>query len=263
MWEFSEQIIRVGIFVSVLLLCMLFEFIFPRRQRVQDRLSRWLTNLGVVILNSFLLKMMGPFVALSVAAYGATHHWGLLSVVDMPVVIEVVIAVVLLDLAIYAQHVASHKIEFLWRFHQVHHADRDIDTTTGVRFHPVEVVLSMLYKSVVVILLGVPVLAVLIFEVLLNASALFNHANLRLPKRVEHYLRMLMVTPDMHRVHHSVIEQETNSNYGFCLSLWDRWFATYTHQPQHGHEKMTIGLTQYQHHKPASLLWCLRLPFLR
>jgi len=166
-----------------------------------------------------------------------------------------------LDLAIYIQHVASHHIPILWKLHKVHHADRDIDVTTGIRFHPLEAILSMIYKCLVILLLGPVALSVIIFEIVLNASAMFNHSNLRLPKKLDAVLRILVVTPDSHRVHHSVHASETNSNYGFFLSIWDRLGRTYTAQPRDNHLDMTIGLSNYQTPKPAILSWCLTLPF--
>ena len=189
------------------------------------------------------------------------NGWGILSWIDWPFWLEVAVAAVLLDMAIYWQHVASHKIPVLWRVHRVHHADRDIDATTGIRFHPVEIVLSMLYKFVVIIALGAPALGVFIFEVLLNGSAMFNHANLKLPAWLDRVLRTLIVTPDMHRVHHSVIHHETDSNYGFNLSIWDRLFGSYIDQPEKGHDGMTIGLNDYQTDNPSRLDWSLLLPF--
>jgi len=179
----------------------------------------------------------------------------------LPFYVEVILAIVILDLAIYFQHVMSHKLPFLWRFHKVHHADRDIDVTTGIRFHPIEAALSMIYKCGIILLLGPATLAVLVFEILLNASPMFNHANVSLPKSVDRLLRLIIVSPDMHRVHHSEIPQETNSNYGFFLSIWDRIFRSYIPQPQKGHQGMAIGLSEYQTEKPASLLWSIKIPF--
>ena len=202
-----------------------------------------------------------PVLAVAMAEIAAARGWGLLNLVDLPLWLEFVIAVAVLDMLIYAQHVATHKTPILWRLHQVHHADRDIDVTTGARFHPVEIVLSMGYKLLCVIALGPSALAVFVFEVLLNASAMFNHANVRLPLSVDRVMRSVIVTPDMHRVHHSIVRNETDSNYGFFLSIWDRLFGTYIAQPRDGHDGMTIGLKEYQTPKPANLFWCLWLPF--
>jgi len=189
------------------------------------------------------------------------HQIGLLNQVAWPEWFKVVMALLVLDLAIWAQHLASHKIPLFWRLHQVHHADRDIDVTTAVRFHPVEIALSMLWKIVVVVVLGASPLAVFLFEVILNACAMFNHANIALPRTLDRVLRLLIVTPDMHRVHHSVLRSEHNRNYGFNLSLWDRLFRTYLAQPQAGHQDMTIGLDPYQTEAPTRFAWSLALPF--
>ena len=207
------------------------------------------------------LRILFPILAVGMAELAAARGWGLFALTDLPVWFEVTAAVVLLDLAIYGQHVASHKVPVLWRVHKVHHADRDIDVTTGLRFHPIEICLSMLYKFVVVIALGAPAFAVFLFEVLLNGTAMFNHSNVKLPGPLDRVVRLLIVTPDMHRVHHSVIHREHDTNYGFNMSIWDRLFRTYTDQPEKGHEGMTIGLEPYQTEKPARLDWSLMLPF--
>jgi len=255
---------RFGVFISVLLLMAIAEAVFVRKQRQLLRTQRWSTNIGMTALNVFVLNLLGPITAIVAADYAMDNSWGLLSLSPLPIpfVLEVVIGIVLLDLAIYFQHVCSHKIPFLWRFHKVHHADRDIDVTTGIRFHPIEAVLSMVYKCIVILLLGPITIAVVAFEVLLNASAMFNHANVKLPAKVDAWLRLVIVTPDSHRVHHSEIQQETDSNYGFFLSMWDRIFKTYIAQPSRGHKNMVIGLSEFQHEKPASLWWCLKLPFV-
>lgn len=235
----------------------------PRRVRQQPRHSRWLTNLLFVVINIAVLRLLGPITAVVVADNALQNNWGLLALspVPLPLVVEIALGVVLLDFAIYWQHVASHKIPMLWRFHKVHHVDRDIDVTTGIRFHPIEALLSMLYKCLMILLLGPVTIAVVIFEVLLNASAMFNHANVKLPLFVDRVLRCVMVTPDMHRVHHSDIQRETDSNYGFFLSIWDRLFASYIPQPSAGHDGMTIGLAEHQTNEPASIVWSLVLPF--
>ena len=259
----SEAIIRMGIFAGVFVVMALAELALPRKQRMQPRTTRWFTNLGLVVLDTLALRLLFPVMAVGMADIAATRGWGLFAWTDLPFLLEVGLAAILLDLAIYGQHIASHKIPLLWRVHRVHHADRDIDLTTGIRFHPVEIILSMLYKFAVIIVLGAPALGVFIFEVLLNGSAMFNHANFKLPRPIDRVLRQLFVTPDMHRVHHSVIHRETDSNYGFNLSVWDRLFGTYIDQPEKGHETMTIGLRAYQDDKPSQLLWSLILPFRR
>jgi sterol desaturase/sphingolipid hydroxylase (fatty acid hydroxylase superfamily) len=251
----------MSVFAGVLGVMALAEAALPRKDRTQPRTTRWFTNIGLVVIDTLALRLLFPILAVGVAEIATRNGWGLLSLTDWPFWLEVVIAAILLDMAIYWQHVASHKVPMLWRVHRVHHADRDIDATTGTRFHPVEIVLSMLYKFVIIIALGAPALGVFIFEVLLNGSAMFNHANLKLPLWLDRILRTLIVTPDMHRVHHSVIHREIDSNYGFNLSIWDRMFRTYIDQPQEGHDGMTIGLEPYQDDKPSRLDWSLLLPF--
>ena len=259
--ENIELWLRGGLFLSLLLLLLLAESLWPRRGRTQTRMTRWRTNFGMTILNTVVIKLMGPVTAITCAAYAASQDWGLFNQIDLPFWAEFIAVMLILDLTIYIQHVATHKIPVLWRLHKVHHADRDFDTTTALRFHPVEILLSMIYKCALVLLLGPAIFAVLIFEVLLNSSAMFNHANLRLPLWLDRILRTVIVTPDMHRVHHSVYENETNSNYGFFLPWWDRIFKTYTPQPKDGHDDMAIGLSSYQTEKPAKFLWALKLPF--
>ncbi|WP_244500080.1 sterol desaturase family protein [Methyloceanibacter superfactus] len=240
---------------------------WPKRALIASKGRRWLTNVGISVTAAFLLRLMAatavPVAAIAAAFYAQRHGIGLLNTVAWPAWLKIVIALVVLDLAIWAQHLASHKIPILWRLHRVHHADRDIDVTTAIRFHPVEIALSMLWKIVVVVPLGASPLAVFLFEVILNACAMFNHANVALPGWIDRPLRLLIVTPDMHRVHHSVLRREHDSNYGFNLSLWDRLFRTYTAQPQGGHQGMTIGLTPYQSEDPTRFGWSLWLPFRR
>lgn len=259
----DENQLRLGIFAAVLVLMAILETALPKRERVQRRKSRWLTNLSLVVINSIVLRLMGPVAAIFVADYAIENGWGLLrqSPISLPLLLEITLVVVLLDLSIYVQHVASHRIPVLWRLHKVHHADRDIDVTTGIRFHPIEVSLSMVYKCVIILLLGPLALSVVVFEIILNASAMFNHANIKLPKRLDNILRLFIVTPDMHRVHHSVIPDETNSNYGFFLPIWDRLFKTYISQPKEGHHGMTIGLKEHQTDNPSKLTWIISMPF--
>jgi sterol desaturase/sphingolipid hydroxylase (fatty acid hydroxylase superfamily) len=239
----------IGMLLSALLFVVLaaLEAIFPRRRRSLPRAKRWRTNILIA--------------ALAAASYAAQHHIGLFNWTDWPVWVEFAFALILLDLAIYAQHIATHKIPLLWALHKVHHADRDFDVTTAIRFHPVEIILSMLYKSALVLLLGPSLLAVFVFALLLNLCAMFNHSNLRLPGWLDKRLRLLLVTPDMHRVHHSTVPGETDSNYGFSIALWDRIFGTYVAQPEAGHGDMTIGLTEYQTESPADFWWSLKIPF--
>ena len=254
---------RLGVFAAVLMLMMALEAALPRRARTSARVRRWSTNMALVVVNTLAARLLGPLVAGTVSVFAAQRGIGLFNMVDLPVLLAVLGGMVLLDMAIYWQHVAFHRLPLFWRFHKVHHADRDIDATTGVRFHPAEIVFSMLYKAVCVLVLGPSLLAVILFEVVLNASAMFNHANLKLPLWLDRLIRPVFVTPDMHRVHHSDIERETNSNYGFCLSVWDRVFGSYIAQPERGHDGMTIGLAEYQTEKPGQLLWSLALPLAR
>jgi len=209
------------------------------------------------------VRSLGPLTAIAVAIWASTKGIGLFNLTHIPLWLEVTLAFILLDFAIYLQHVISHRVPVFWRFHKVHHTDRDLDASSAVRFHPIEILLSMIYKCGLVLLIGPAALAVLIFEIVLNASAIFNHTNLKLSLGLDKVLRVLIVTPDMHRVHHSVVEGETNSNYGFNFSVWDRLCRTYQAQPQAGHDGMTIGLSEHQTEQPSKLFWSLKLPFAK
>jgi len=257
-----ETWLRLSVFFGVFFIMALWEMIAPRRTLCYGK-KRWFANLGIVILNSFVARLLLPMGAVGAALWAETHEIGLLPLVHLSDALIIFIAIVLLDFIIYAQHVMFHRIPILWRLHQVHHADRDIDVTTGLRFHPIEIVISMLIKITAVVALGVPVLAVIIFEIILNAMAMFNHSNVRFPKVLDSMVRLLLVTPDMHRVHHSIIVKETNSNYGFNLSLWDRIFGTYRAQPEKGHDDVIIGLPEYQDKPTHQLGWMLKLPFAK
>ncbi|WP_108810947.1 sterol desaturase family protein [Sphingorhabdus sp. Alg231-15] len=261
--EQYEAMIRLSAFAGIFLIMALLEIAMPRKQRVLAKGARWFTNISLVIVDTVALRLVMPILAVGMADYAALRDWGLLTLIELPFWVEIVIAFLLLDMLIYAQHIAFHKIPILWRFHKVHHADRDLDVTSGARFHPVESILSMAYKLVCIVFIGPAALAVFLFEVVLNAASMFNHANVRLPLGLDRVLRLFMVTPDMHRVHHSVIARETNSNYSFFLTIWDRMFRTYTAQPERGHDGMTIGLSEYQDNKPANLIWSLLVPFTR
>lgn len=260
---YPEMILRIGAFFSVFAVMALLEVFMPRRPLSRSKWKRWSTNLGIVVLNTALLRVTFPLLAVGFAIMAQMRGWGLLNLTDEPAWLEFLVAVVALDLAIYLQHVAAHKIPILWRLHQVHHADPDIDLTTGARFHPIEIMLSMVYKIAVVVAIGAPPWAVIAFEIILNALAMFNHANFALPLKVDAVVRRLFVTPDFHRVHHSTIRRETDSNYGFNLSIWDRLFRTYTPQPEKGHDDMDIGLNAYRDEAPTTLLWCLKKPFFK
>ena len=255
-----EANLRLGIFLGLTILFMSLEALFARKTRTMPRSERWITNLSMVIIDTIFIRLLFPIAAVGVAVIAAQKGWGIFNLTDWPFWLEIILAMIVLDMMIYWQHVAFHHIPFLWQFHKVHHVDRDIDVTTATRFHPIEIAISLIYKMAVVLCLGPSVIAVIAFEILLNGCALFNHANLRLPRTFDAALRYIIVTPDMHRVHHSVLHQETNSNYGFCLSLWDRLFKSYTHAPQTGHDAMTIGLAEHQTKQPNNLLWSLALP---
>ncbi len=258
----NEVVIRLVFFVSIFALIGIWERLSPRRALTTSKKVRWVSNLGITFMNPFLVRLLFPVLAVNMAVKSQERGWGLLNNFDLPSWLDIVVGIVVLDLVIYLQHVMFHAIPILWRLHMVHHADLDYDLTTGLRFHPIEIILSMVIKLSAVVILGPPVAAVLIFEVLLNGLAMFNHGNIRLTLKIDRILRYFIVTPDMHRVHHSVIIRETNSNYGFNLPWWDRLFGTYCHQPAKGHEGMTIGLTQFRDSGKLTLPWLLILPFI-
>jgi sterol desaturase/sphingolipid hydroxylase (fatty acid hydroxylase superfamily) len=258
----NENIIRLGFFFIIFVAVAFWEFLAPRRVLTTSKKMRWISNLGITFLNPLVLHLLFPILAVGMALKAHESGWGLLNIFELPYWFAVVIGVAMLDFIIYLQHAMFHAIPLLWRLHMVHHADLDYDMTTGLRFHPIEIVLSIMIKLSTVALLGPPVMAVLIFEVLLNATAMFNHGNIRLPLKLDRVLRLIIVTPDMHRVHHSVIIRETNSNFGFNLPWWDRLFGTYQDQPARGHTNMTIGLAQFRNSKKLTLPWLLALPFI-
>jgi sterol desaturase/sphingolipid hydroxylase (fatty acid hydroxylase superfamily) len=241
-----EAGIRLGSFLGIFALMALWEILAPRRTLTQPKTSRWLNNLALVVFNTALLRVVFPVAAVGVAEYAQLSQWGLFNQIQAAPVVAFLASVFVLDAAIYLQHVMFHALPVLWRLHRVHHADLDFDVTTGARFHPIEILLSMLIKFAVIVLLGPPLVAVVIFEVLLNAMSMFNHSNVRMPLALDSMLRLLVVTPDMHRVHHSHLADETNSNFGFNLSLWDRLFGTYRPQPAAGHSGMVIGIDTFR-----------------
>ncbi|MGR3660085.1 MAG: sterol desaturase family protein [Paracoccaceae bacterium] len=242
----NESIIRLSIFFGVLVIMAIWEFAAPRRRVEIPRILRWTNNLALIAIDTILVRLTFPVVAVGLALYAETNGWGLLNNINIPYWLAVLVAVLILDLVIYLQHVMFHAVPALWRLHRLHHADLEYDVTTGLRFHPVEILLSMALKLAVVAALGPPAVAVLVFELLLNATALFNHSNVRIPLGVDRILRLFVVTPDMHRVHHSIIPSETNSNFGFNIPWWDRLLGTYCAQPSKGHEGMTIGIEQFR-----------------
>ena len=258
-----EKTIRMSFFFGMLAVMGLWEILAPRRALTVSKTVRWVNNLGLVFLNSFILRLLFPAAAVGVAVVCAERGWGVFNVYDAPYAVAVLVSIIAMDMVIYLQHVMVHAVPLLWRLHRVHHADPDFDVTTGARFHPIEIVLSMLIKFATIVLLGPPVVAVVIFEILLNATAMFNHSNVRLHPAVDKVLRWFVVTPDMHRVHHSVEDDEANSNFGFNLPWWDRLFGTYRAQPRAGHENMKIGIHKY--HDPKQVSWLpgiLWLPFV-
>lgn len=258
----QESTIRLGFFLGVFALVALWELAAPRRVLRVSQALRWTNNLGLVVLNTLLLRLLFPAATVGVAALAAEQGWGLLNFYSLPPGLSILLAVVALDGVIWSQHVMVHAIPALWRLHRVHHADLDYDLTTGSRFHPLEILLSLLIKLAALLVLGPSVAAVVIFEVILNATALFNHGNIRLPEGLDRALRLVFVTPDMHRVHHSVEDDETNSNFGFNLAIWDRLFGTYRDQPRAGHEAMTLGIRDHRDpHEVEQLPGMLTLPF--
>jgi sterol desaturase/sphingolipid hydroxylase (fatty acid hydroxylase superfamily) len=261
-WVLShEPAVRLGFFLGVFVVMAVWELVTPRRRLHAVKGARWFANLGIMVLGTLVVRVIFPTAAVGMALVAAERGWGLLNNLDLAPVVSIALSVLILDFAIYLQHVLFHAVPAMWRLHMVHHADIDFDVTTGLRFHPLEIVLSMVIKLAAVALLGPPAVAVIIFEVVLNATAIFNHGNVRLPATVDRVLRWIVVTPDMHRVHHSVDPVETNSNFGFNLPWWDRLLGTYRDQPHFGHEAMTIGLSQFQDRPRQSLLWLLAVPF--
>lgn len=242
----TEATVRLAIFLGVLAAMALWEVAAPRRRLEIPRVIRWTNNLALVVVDTIILRLSFPILAVGLAVMAEDRGWGLFNNLDVPLWVAIVVSMLLLDLAIYLQHVMFHAVPGLWRLHRMHHADLDFDATTGLRFHPVEILISMGIKLAAVAALGPPAIAVLLFEVILNATALFNHANIDLPRPVDRVLRLFVVTPDMHRVHHSVDPRETNSNYGFNLPWWDRLLGTYIAQPVKGHEGMEIGIEQFR-----------------
>ena len=262
-WILAHELsVRLGFFFGVFILIALWEWRSPRRTLTVSRAVRWGNNLTLVFLNSLVLRLLFPAAAVGVALFCQQQGLGLLNLYPIPFALAVILSVMVMDLVIYLQHVMVHAIPLLWRLHRVHHADLDYDVTTGARFHTLEIILSMLIKFATIMLLGPPLVAVVIFEVVLNATAMFNHGNIRLPLGLDRVLRWFVVTPDMHRVHHSVEDDEANSNFGFNLPWWDRLFGTYRDQPRAGHEDMTIGIRK--HREPKDVAWLpgmLLLPF--
>jgi len=258
----NELWIRLSFFFGILIVMFLWEVMMPRRPLTASKITRWFSNLSLVLIDSVAVRLAFPAGLAGVAFLAQQRGWGIFNLFGLPSLLKIVCGVLILDLAIYLQHVIFHSAPLLWRLHMVHYSDMDIDVTTGIRFHPIEIFLSMGIKMVVVILTGAPALAVLVFEIVLNGTSMFNHGNVRYPQNVDSVLRLFVVTPEMHRVHHSTIRWETNSNLGFNFPWWDRLFGTYRAQPAKGHLGMTIGLDQYKEPRKLTLPWLIALPFI-
>ncbi len=264
-WLLNNELpIRLGFFFGIFALIALWEYLMPRRKLTISKSLRWVNNLALIFFNNLVIRLLFPAAALGVAAFASEHKWGLLNYYQPPFWLSVIMAVIVMDLVIYLQHVMMHAVPLFWRLHRVHHADLDYDVTTGARFHTLEIILSILIKFAAILLLGPPLISVIIFEVLLNATSMFNHGNIKLPAGIDKFLRCFLVTPDMHRVHHSVEENEANSNFGFNLSWWDFLFGTYQNQPQAGHQGMTIGIHKYRDPNQVNRLpGMLMMPFTK
>jgi sterol desaturase/sphingolipid hydroxylase (fatty acid hydroxylase superfamily) len=258
---FTEKSIRLISFVGVLLIMGVWEVLFQRKKTVDSKPKRWLNNLGLVTANNLILQLGFIILPVTFAAFAQSRGMGIFNQLSLPIWANWIATVIIFDFIIYLQHVLFHFVPVLWKLHQVHHSDLDIDVTTAIRFHPIEIILSLLIKLVTVAAFGFPPGAVLLFEVVLNATAMFNHANIYIPAFIDKFIRRLLVTPDMHRVHHSVVMDESNTNFGFSLSIWDRICGTYQAQPAAGHDKMVIGLTYVK--QPKSLIQLLIMPFTK
>ncbi|OIN86519.1 MAG: sterol desaturase [Alphaproteobacteria bacterium CG1_02_46_17] len=256
-----DTAIRLSVFAFVFICVATAEALWPRRKQSLGKQKRWPHNIGIAVLNALAVRFFLPFSLAAFALFVNQNQWGVLPWLHMPFWADICLSLILFDLIIYGQHILFHKAPALWRLHRVHHADTEIDVTTAIRFHPIEIFISMGIKFAAVIVIGAPPEAVLLFEIILNACAMFNHGNLRLPQKIDNILRRILVTPDMHRVHHSAIMEETNSNYGFNIPLWDRLFGTYCAQPSLGHEGMRIGLDDFRDPVEANLDKLLTQPF--
>ncbi len=257
-----EAVIRPGAFFGIFALLALWEIRSPRRKLLKLRRFRWISNFGLIVISTILVRFIFPTAAVGLAILAEKNKWGLLYYLDLPEYLHFVLAFILLDLSVYFQHVMFHALPVFWRFHRVHHTDLDCDVTTGLRFHPFEMLISMLIKFLTIITIGAPVMVVVVFEIILNAAAMFTHSNIRLPKVMERVIRWFIVTPDMHRTHHSMEETESNSNFGFFISAWDRLFGTYLAEPGGGHEVMQIGVKNFRKPHWQNLRWLLYLPFV-
>lgn len=258
----NEAMLRLSSFVILLLIFMGLQLIRPRRLPEQGSWYRQVNNILLLVVNIIIVRLMVPLALFDVAVYAAENDIGLFNLVEIPLLMNVVLTLIIFDLLIYLQHVITHKVNFLWRIHRVHHIDREVDVTTGIRFHPFEIVLSVLYKMLAVVLIGPVAFAIILYEILLNAAALFTHSNILLNPKLDKFLRMFIVTPDMHRIHHSVLKDETDSNYGNILSIWDKLFKTYRLLPKAGYDDMMIGLNEFREASSGQLLQLLKTPFI-
>ena len=259
----SDTILRLTFFLSILIILIMAEILLPKKKRIHNRKDRWITNGLITLINTASVNIVHiaiPLIAIVAAVDVSNGKIGLFNIINFPIWIEIILTVIILDFIIWGQHLLSHKIPFVWRFHRMHHTDRDLDVTTAVRFHPFEIIFSMFIKITSIYILGASAIAVIIFEIMLNGMAMFNHANLRIPFRIENILRKFIVTPDLHRIHHSIYIDEHNKNFGFSLSIWDKIFKCYLDQPRDGHKDMKLGL-KWQNDKPTKLGWSLWIPF--
>ena len=257
----SEAAIRISVFAGLFIIMATLEVLAPRRKLTAPKSRRWFTNWTIVLIDSLLVRLIFKTAAVGGAIWAAEEGIGLFNTIEAPYWLAFAVSFLALDFAIWLSHLAAHKIPIFWKVHRMHHSDVDIDVSTAIRFHPIEIVLSMVWKYAWVLALGAPAAAVLVFEIVLNGGAMFNHSNTKLPLWLDRWMRLVIVTPDMHRVHHSIHRHEHDSNYGFNLSIWDRIFRTYVAQPEAGHEGMTIGLKQWQDDRPTRLDWTLMVPF--
>ena len=257
-----ESYIRLGSFLGIFALLTIWEISSPKRELLQLRYFRWFSNIGLIVISSILVRFIIPTAAVGIALHVEQEQLGFLNLYELPFIVQFVFAFVLMDLAIYFQHVMFHALPLFWRFHRVHHSDLDCDITTGLRFHPFEMIISIIFKFLIIASIGAPVLAVVFFEIILNAASMFTHSNIKIPSTIERMVRWFFVTPDMHRIHHSIEENETNSNFGFFISIWDRLLGTYIQEPEQGHVNMQIGLQKFREPKWQNLRWLIYLPFV-
>jgi len=257
----SPETIRLSLFVGLFSLLALAELIWPRRPLQVAKNRRWLANIGIIVTDSLVVRLLFPVLPITLAATAQTNSWGLFNLIPVTGWPELIAGLLILDLIIYLQHRLFHRIPLLWRLHRMHHTDLDLDVSSGTRFHPLEIALSLLIKMAAVLVFGISPLTMLLFEVILNATSMFNHANLAIPLSIDRWLRLVLITPDMHRVHHSVLPKETDSNFGFSQPWWDRLLGTYRDQPKEGHTGMTIGLHEYRNQQELGFWRLLRIPF--